>query len=418
MLTKHKRDDIIVLYRMSYKKQKERGIESMNIGENPYVSDVASHIKGSRTRYYTELAAEYDDAISFAIGEPDFTTPQHIIDVAAQKLIEGETHYAPNPGIYVLRQAIADEYNRRYPMQHFTGDNVVITSGTQEANLLAMMMYFNPGDEVIVSAPTYISYIPQLRMVHVKPNFVRTDEQHGYELQADAVEAAITKKTKAILLNSPCNPTGTVLSKNTLLDLIDIARRYEIGIISDETYSDIVYEPFTSILDLMEMDEHLIYCSGFSKSYAMTGWRLGYAIATKEMALAIRYLHENNSSCSNTALQYGALEAIRNGAEDVERMRLEYKKRRDLICHMLEKIDQFSFVVPKGAFYVWVDIRKTGMSSIEFTEKLLEQTHTVVAPGIAFGDAGEGFIRLSYATSETKIREGMNRIISFVNSLG
>lgn len=389
----------------------------MNIKENPYVSDIARVIQGSKTRYYTELAAKYDDTISFAIGEPDFTTPQHIIEVAAKKLLEGETHYAPNPGIWPLREAIAEHYNQKHPGQHFTGDNVVVTSGTQEANLLALMMYFDPGDEIVVPAPCYISYIPQFQILHIKPNYVRTYEEDAYELRIEELEAAITPKTKAILINSPCNPTGAVLSKKSLDLIVKMARKYKIGIISDETYSDIVYEPFTSILDVMEMNEQLIYTSGFSKSYAMTGWRLGYAITTKEMALAIRQLHENNASCSNTALQYGAIEALMNGANDVERMRQSYERRRNLICSLLDEIDGLEYVLPKGAFYVFVNIQKLGMTSLDFTEGLLREKHVVVAPGTAFGELGEGYIRLSYATSDERIRTGMSKIAQYVLSL-
>ena len=389
----------------------------MNIKDNPYVSEVARKIQGSKTRYYSELAAKFSDTISFAIGEPDFTTPQHIINAAAQKLIEGYTHYAPNPGIWELRQAIAEHYNAKHPRQHLTGENVVVTSGTQEANLLALMAILNPGDEIVVAAPSYISYIPQFLMMHVKPNYVLTHEKEGYELQMDAVEAAITEKTRAILINSPCNPTGAVLSRAALEELVSIAKRHGIAIISDETYSDIVFAPFTSILDVMDMTDNLIYTSGFSKSYAMTGWRLGYTITTKEVALALRYLHENNASCSNTALQYGAIEALKNGADDVESMRQEYEKRRNLICSRLDEISELSYVLPKGTFYVYINIQKTGLSCIEFLERLLDQFHVVVAPGTVFGEAGEGHIRLSYATSEENIVNGMNRIASFVSSL-
>lgn len=388
----------------------------MNIKENPYVSDIAKVIEGSKTRYYSELASKYSDAISFAIGEPDFTTPQHIIEVAAQKLIEGATHYAPNPGIWSLREAIAEHYNKRHGNQQLSGDNVVVTNGTQEANLLAMMMFLNPGDEVVVPTPNYISYISQFQILHLQPSYVLTGEEDGYELHMEALEAAITPKTKAILLNSPCNPTGAILSRESLESLVEIARSHGIGIISDETYSDIVYKPFTSILDIMEMDDSLIYCSGFSKSYAMTGWRLGYAIGTKEVALAIRQLHENNTSCTNIALQYGAIEALKNGALDVERMRSEYEKRRNLICSLLDEIDDLEYVLPNGTFYVFVNIRKTGLKSIEFVERCLQQEHTVVAPGTAFGEAGEGYIRLSFAVSEELICKGMKRIADFVAS--
>ncbi|MCI8505689.1 MAG: pyridoxal phosphate-dependent aminotransferase [Lachnospiraceae bacterium] len=389
----------------------------MKITENPYVSNVAKVIQGSKTRYLTELASQYGDAISFAVGEPDFTTPGHIIEAAAKKLLEGETHYAPNPGIYELRQAIAEEYNQKHPKQRLGAANVVVTNGTQEANLLAMMAVLNPGDEVLVPTPNYISYIPQLLMLHVKAVFVETYAENGYEITAEAIEGAVTPRTRAVMLNSPCNPTGTVLSRGTLEKVIAVAKRHKLAILSDETYSEIVYEPFTSILDVMELDESLFYCSGFSKSYAMTGWRLGYTITTEETALAIRYLHENSTSCSNTALQYGALEAVRNGAEDVEYMRRKYEDRRNLICSLLDEIRPLSYVLPKGAFYVWVDIRKTGLSSMDFADRLLKETHTVIAPGTAFGEAGEGFIRLSYATSEEKIEEGLKRIGNFVKTL-
>lgn len=385
--------------------------------DSKIISEAARVVEGSKTRYYTEIASHFEDSISFAIGEPDFITPQHIIEAAVQKLEAGETHYAPNPGIPELRDAIAEKYRKQFPQQNVQRENVIVTSGTQEANYLAMMTYLNPGDEIIIPEPCYISYIPQFKMLHAKPVYILSEESSGYDICASDIESAITEKTKAILLNTPCNPTGTVLSEKTLRAIVETARAHHIGIICDETYSDIVYEPFVSILDVAQIDDDIIYCSGFSKSYAMTGWRLGYAISTKDIATRMRNLHESIVSCSATALQYGAVEAIKNGADDIEMMRSEYEKRRNLICELLNEIKGVNYVLPKGAFYVFVNIKNTGLTSAEFTERLLYETHTVVAPGDIFGEAGEGYIRLSYATSPEKIKEGMKRLKKFIESL-
>ena len=390
----------------------------MNNLDNPMVSDLCKTIVGSEIRAMFEKAGTMDDVVSFAIGEPDFITPQHIIDVAVEKLEGGATHYAPNPGIPELRQAIAHHNSGHTYSPNLTWENVVVTAGAMEAILVSMQALLNPGDEILVPTPHFPAYTGQFQIANVKPIYVPTHEDAAYQIDLDLMERLITPKCKTILINSPRNPTGSVLNRDTMQGLAELARKHHLSVISDEIYGSIIYdEPHNCILDFMDLEENVILCNGFSKAYAMTGWRLGYTISTPEIAVSIRRIHEYGSSCSNIAFQYAAVEALDNGADDVERMRKEYQSRRDLMYKLINQTKGVSCIVPKGAFYIFMSIKGTGLTSREFADRLLDEQHAVVVPGTAFGPEGEGYVRLSYAADEKTLREGMRRIAAFTESL-
>lgn len=389
----------------------------MNINDNPYASHLGKAIIGSEIRAMFERACKMRDVVSFAIGEPDFVTPPHIINAAVEKLLAGETHYAPNSGIDPLREAIARKYSK-ITGKKITAENVIVTSGTMESLLISMQTLLNPGDELLVPTPHFAAYDGHFQIAGIKPVFVTTYEEDEYQLSLEDMEAAITPKTRAILSNTPRNPTGSVFSRKTLEGIIRIAKKHKLAIISDEVYSGIVYdEPHNCILNLMDLDESVILCNSFSKSYAMTGWRIGFTISTPEVAVSLRRIHEYGSSSSNVALQYGATEAIEKGDDDIEAMRVEYQARRDLVCKRINSIDGLSCITPKGAFYIFMNIKGTGLSSREFADRLLDENRVVVVPGTAFGAAGEGYVRLSYATSIGNLIKGMDRMAAFVASL-
>ena len=389
----------------------------MEIQNNRMVSDLCRNIIGSEIRVMFERADAMEDVISFAIGEPDFTTPKHIIDVAVDKLQNGATHYAPNPGIPELRSAIADTYNEKYGTS-LAAQNVVVTNGAMEAVLVAIRALLNPGDEILVPTPHFVAYNGQFQVAGVTPIFVPTYEKNAYQIDLDHMESLITPRCRTVLINTPRNPTGSVFNRETMEGIVDMARRHHLTVISDEIYGDIVYdEPHNCILDFMDLEENVILCNGFSKSYAMTGWRIGYTISTPEIAVSIRRIHEYGSSSTNVALQHGAIEALRNGAQDIEAMRQEYQRRRDLMVRLINDVDGLSCITPKGAFYIFMNIKETGLTSRVFADRLLDEYHTIVVPGTAFGEEGEGYVRLSYAASEETLKEGMKRIARFVASL-
>lgn len=388
----------------------------MDNQQNPMVSNLCRTIIGSEIRVMFERADTMENVISFAIGEPDFTTPKHIIDVAVGKLSGGATHYAPNPGIPELRSAVAGAYSGYG--KPLTGKHVVITNGAMESVLIAIQALLDPGDEILVPTPHFVAYNGQFQVAGVHPVFVPTYETDAYQIDLDRMEQLISPRCKTVLINTPRNPTGSVFNRETMQGIVDIARRHRLSVISDEIYSDIVYdEPHNCILDFMDLEENVILCSGFSKSYAMTGWRIGYTVSTPEIAVSLRRIHEYGSSSTNVALQYGAVEALRHGAGDVAAMRQEYQRRRDLMVRLINEIDGLSCITPKGAFYIFMNIRDTGLTSRAFADRLLDEYHTIVVPGTAFGDEGEGYVRLSYAANEETLKAGMARIAQFIASL-
>lgn len=383
------------------------------------VSRIAEEIQGSTIRRMFNMASNMTDTVSFALGEPDFTTSKNIIDAACKALQEGQTHYTPNAGILPLRQAIAKKLKRKNNVDIDPETEIMITAGGMEALMLVMMVALNPGDEVIFSDPFWTNHPSQVLMCGAVPRFVKVYEEDGFVYNPDNVRKAINKNTKAILINSPANPTGGVAGRETLEELARIAIENDLLVITDEVYQHLIYddEEFVSIASFPGMKERTVIIDSFSKSYAMTGWRIGYAAGCREILQNMIKLHENVISCINTSSQYGAIEAIEGPQDYLKYMLDKYAIRRKLIVEGINSIEKLSCIKPKGAFYAFPNITKTGMTSEEFAVELLKKTGVVVVPGSGFGEAGEGFIRISYATSEEKIKEGLKRIKAFVDGL-
>jgi len=380
------------------------------------VSKIAQEIQGSTIRKMFNMASNMTDTVSFALGEPDFTTSKNIIDAACKAYQEGLTHYTPNAGILPLRQAIARKLKRKNNVDIDPETEIMITAGGMEALMLVMMVALNPWDEVIFSDPFWTNHPSQVLMCGAIPRFVKVHEEDGFVYNPDNVRKAINKKTKAILINSPANPTGGVASRETLEELAKIAVEHDLLVITDEVYQHLIYddEEFVSIASFPGMKERTVIIDSFSKAYAMTGWRIGYAAGSREILQNMIKLHENVVSCINTSSQYGAIEAIEGPQDHLKFMLDKYSVRRRMIVEGINSIEKLSCIKPKGAFYAFPNITKTGMSSEEFAVELLKKTGVVVVPGSGFGEAGEGFIRISYATSEENIKEGLKRIKGFV----
>ena len=356
----------------------------------------------------SQMKAEGVDIVSFSMGEPDFTTPENIIDACCDSLHAGFTHYTPSTGIPELREAVAEMENRvdGVPCK---ASNVLITP-TKQAIFMIALAYIDPGDEVILMDPTWVSYEACIRLAGGVPVYVSSKYEDEFVVDPAMIEAAVTPRTKMIILNTPSNPTGTVMPREVLKQIADIAIANDIMVLSDEIYEAIIYEgKHTSIASFPGMFDRTLLVSGLSKTYAMTGWRLGWAVASEENIKAINKLQSHSISCCVSFVQKAAVEAIR-GPQDAKNARVaEFRKRRDLALDLISEIPQLECNVPKGAFYVFPKY-SMDMSSAKLAEVLLKEGHVAVTPGIAFGPGGEGFFRVSYATSEDQIREGFDRI--------
>lgn len=383
------------------------------------VSKIAQEIKGSTIRKMFNMASGMTDTVSFALGEPDFTTSKNIIDAACKALQDGHTHYTPNAGILPLRQAIAKKLKNKNNVETDPETEVMITAGGMEALMLVMMVTMDPGDEIILADPFWTNHPSQVLMAGAIPKFVKVYEEDGFAYNPDNVRKAINNKTKAILINSPANPTGGVAEREVLEELARIAIEHDLIVITDEVYQHLIYDgaEFVSIASLTGMKERTVIIDSFSKAYAMTGWRIGYAAGCKEILQNMVKLHENVVSCITTSSQYGAIEALEGPQDYLGYMLEKYAMRRNLIVEGINSIEKLSCIKPKGAFYAFPNITGTGMKSEEFAVELLKKTGVVVVPGSGFGEAGEGFIRISYATSEENIKEGLKRIKAFVQGL-
>lgn len=380
------------------------------------VSKIAKEIQGSTIRKMFNMASKMTDTVSFALGEPDFVTSKNIIDAACRALQDGQTHYTPNAGILPLRQAIAKKLKNKNNVDVDPEREVMVTAGGMEALMLAMMVVLDPGDEIIVSDPFWTNHPSQVLMIGAIPRFVKVYEEDGFIYNCENVKKAINKNTKAILINSPANPTGGVADKKTLEELARIAIEHDLIVITDEVYQHLIYEDteFVSIASIPGMKDRTVIIDSFSKAYAMTGWRIGYAAGCEEIIQNMVKLHENVVSCINTPSQYAAIEALEGPQDYLKYMLDKYTARRKLIVEGINSIENLSCIKPKGAFYAFVNISKTGKTSEEFAVDLLKNTGVVVVPGSGFGEAGEGFVRISYATSEEKIIEGLRRMKGFV----
>ena len=382
-----------------------------------FVSEKSKGMPRSVIREMFAMQTGLEDVVSFALGEPDFTTPKHIIDATIASFQRGETHYTPNTGIPALRKAVSETYAKRG--LSYRPEEILIGAGGVSVLNLACGAILDVGDEVLIPDPGWPNYRGMILQWGAVPVPVAVREEDGFMYTAEALRRAITKKTKAIIINSPSNPTGGVASAETLGQIADLVKEQDLYVISDEIYHELVWsgEPYTSIAQFPGMKERTVVMVGFSKQYAMTGFRLGWGAAPQEVIVTMTKLLENMLSSVNEGVQWGGVAALTGDQSCVEEMKRVYLRRRELMVNGLNSIDKISCLMPRGAFYAFANISRTGLSSREFAVRLLQEKHTVVVPGTGFGQAGEGFIRLSYATSEEKILEGLKRMGEFVKSL-
>ena len=375
---------------------------------------VAKHVAElpkSGIRKFFDIVAQSKDIVSLGVGEPDFDTPWHISRAAITCLEDGGTHYTSNLGTPALRQAIARYLKRRFDAKFDWKNEILVTVGVSEAIDLAIRALCSPGDEVLYHEPCFVSYAPTIRLAHAVPVCVETRVEDEFRLTVAALEKKVTKKTKAILLNFPCNPTGAVLSREDVEGILKFAKKHDIIVLADEVYSELNYtdETLCSFASFSGYHDRVILLNGFSKSWAMTGYRLGYACGPEDVIDAMMKIHQYGIMSAPTLSQAAGVEAMDRGDKDVDRMRREYKKRRDYLVPALNDLG-LKTVMPKGAFYIFSDIRSTGLSDEAFALKLLKDFGVAVVPGSAFGACGAGFVRMSYATSLEKIRIAVERI--------
>jgi len=358
-----------------------------------------------------KLERDGKDIVHLQIGEPDFDTPRNIIEAGLKALSEGYTHYSPSQGIIELREAIAEDYEKRHSV-HIDPDEVVIVPGGKPTIFYTILALVDEGDEVLCPNPGYPIYESVTNFIGGKVVPLRVTDKNDFKIDLDELESKITPKTKLLIINTPGNPTGGVLEHDDLKKITDIVKKHSIYLLSDEIYSRIIYDDFkhTSVLSFPDMKERTVMLDGFSKTYAMTGWRAGYAITNKAMAAKMTKLVINNASCTATFTQRACIEAVRGDQTPIDQMIAEFHKRRDIIVDGLNSIKGISCHKPKGAFYVFPNIEKTGYKSKELADTLLEKMGVAVLSGTAFGSYGEGFIRLSYANSIKNINKAIERI--------
>ncbi|MBQ7959605.1 MAG: pyridoxal phosphate-dependent aminotransferase [Clostridia bacterium] len=382
-------------------------MESRNI-----LSTASQNALPSGVRRMFELAKKYPDAINLTLGEPGFTTPQHIIDAGIKGLKEKKTKYTPNAGIKELRNAIAYKLEKENGIKCNPDKNLIVTAGATQALMLAMITLVNPGDEVIIQGPNWPDYRGQIDMVNAKTVYAKVDESNNFKMTADIIEPLISDKTKLIIINSPSNPTGGVLDYEDLLKIAELVKKYKIFVISDEPYEMLVYDGFHqhSLAAFEGLEDYVLTINSFSKTFAMTGFRVGYICASEKITENLVKLHENMIASVPEPMQLAAVEAIYNGEKDVQEMVKYYDRNRHLIVDGLNKINGFSCLCPNGAFYVFPNITGFGMNSRKAAEYILEKTHVVTSPGDAFGPDGEGYIRICYASKYDDIQEALARM--------
>ena len=374
-------------------------------------------VKPSGIRRFFDILEEMKDAISLGVGEPDFVTPWHIRDAGIYSLEKGFTKYTSNAGMAELRREIAAYLNRRFGLQYDFAHQIVVTVGGSEAIDLALRCILNPGDEVIIPVPSFVCYGPLTSMAGGTPVYVELKAENEFRLTAAQLRAALTPRTKAVVLPFPSNPTGGILERADLEALAGVLKDTNAMVLSDEIYAELTYgQKHVSPANLPELYDRTIVVNGFSKSHAMTGWRMGYVCAPKPIVAAMTKLHQFGIMSAPTTSQYAAIEAMRNGDVDIEKMRDEYDGRRRYLVEGLRRIGLPCFE-PRGAFYVFPDIRSSGLSSEEFCERFLMEEKVAVIAGNAFGPGGEGFVRCCYATSMKDIAEALTRMDNFLTNL-
>ena len=382
---------------------------------------LARHVVGlkpSGIRKFFDIVATMQDVISLGIGEPDFVTPAPIIEAGIRSLHAGETHYTSNAGLIALREAVAEHLHQLYGITYQAKDEVIISVGVSEALYLTMSALLNPGEEVVVPTPCFVSYQAEVILAGGVPIEIPTYVENGFQLRPEDLQAAITPRTKAILLGYPNNPTGAVYTREILEGIAAIAAEHDLVVVSDELYDQLVYGvEHVCFATLPGMKQRTVLLGGFSKNYAMTGWRAGYAVGPAAIIKGLVRIHQYTIMSAPTMSQVAALEALKNGHEFVVQMRDEYNRRRLLIVNGLNQLGLPTFE-PHGAFYAFPNISVTGMDDETFAQKLLEEERVAVVPGNSFGAGGEGYVRCSYATSYEKIEEALRRMQRFIHRLG
>ena len=382
-----------------------------------FVADHISTLPRSGIRAFFDLVNTMDDVISLGVGEPDFTTPWSIRESGVYSLEHGHTSYTSNLGMPKLRQAICAYVANHYGASYSPDDECIVTVGVSEAVDLALRAVINPGDEVLYSEPCYVSYPAEIRMAHGVPVPVTTRVENGFALDPDEVEKKITARTKALILNFPCNPTGAEMPPDKLDKLAELAKKHDLLVLTDEIYSELSFDgEHRSIASLPGMKERCIFLHGFSKAFAMTGWRVGYACAPAALTDAMMRIHQYAIMCAPTVAQEAALDALRNGETEMLRMRDSYRERRDFFVSGLNEAG-LKCLLPKGAFYAFPSVAATGLSCEEFAKRLLAAERVAVVPGTAFGAGGEGFVRCCYATSREELEEALVRMRRFLRGL-
>ncbi|HET91378.1 MAG TPA: aminotransferase class I/II-fold pyridoxal phosphate-dependent enzyme [Chloroflexi bacterium] len=383
-----------------------------------FVSDRIAAVPPSGIRRFFDIAATMEDVVSLGIGEPDFATPEPIVRAGVEALQKGETHYSSNSGLMALRRAIAEHLDRRYGQTYNPASEVLVTVGVSEALYLAFAATLDPGDEVIIPEPCFVAYAPEVIFAGGTPVMIPTRVEDNFQVTAAEIQAAISPRTKALLVGYPNNPTGAVMSRERLNEIAAVVKQHNLLVISDEIYDRLVYGvDHVCFPSLPGMYGRTILLQGFSKAYAMTGWRIGYIAAPAEIMEMMRRVHQYTIMCAPTVSQYAALAALREGEPYVQEMAAEYDRRRRLIVDGLNEIGLKCFE-PQGAFYAFPSVEITGMDENEFAEKLLQEERVACVPGSAFGEAGRGYVRCSYATAYEKIEQALERLQRFVRRHG
>lgn len=378
------------------------------------ISKTVEALKPSGIRRFFDLANTMEGVISLGVGEPDFSTPWHVCEEAIQSMADGRTHYTANKGLLELREEIAKFHSEHYNQNYDSKTEILVTVGGSEAIDLSMRALLNPGDEVIVMDPNYVAYEPAIRLAGGVCVPIVLTRENEFKLKADDLKKAITDKTKAMIINYPSNPTGGVMTEADYREILPIIQESGIYVVSDEIYAELSFDQaFASLSQFEEVRDQILVINGFSKAYAMTGWRLGYILANPTITKALTKIHQYVIMSASTPAQYAAIEALRNGYDDVILMREEYLNRRNLLVNSLNRMG-LNTPMPHGTFYVFADIRPYGLSSEEFCNELLNQEKVACVPGDAFGPHGQGFIRISYAYSLNHIKEACVRIEHFL----
>ena len=381
------------------------------------ISKTIAEIKPSGIRKFFDIVSEMKDAISLGVGEPDFDTPWHIRDEGIYAFEKGKTFYTSNSGLKELRTEISNYIKRKQKIKYNSDDEILITVGGSEAIDIGLRAMINSGDEVIIPQPSYVSYLPCALLAGAKPVVINLKAENDFRLTAEELENAITEKTKVLILPYPNNPTGAIMEKEDLEKITEVIKKHDIFVMSDEIYAELTYgKEHVSIASLDGMKERTLLINGFSKAYAMTGWRLGYACGPKELLKQMTKIHQYAIMCAPTISQYAAIEALRNGDEDVKEMKISYNQRRRFLMNAFKEMGLECFE-PYGAFYVFPCIKEFGMTSEDFATKFLKEEHVAVVPGTAFGNSGEGFLRISYAYSLDTLKLAMEKLSRFITKL-